>query len=379
MSTMRPAVLHVITHLALGGAENVALRMIEALHETYAFEVFAVLEEGNNTPVGREMVARLARLSVPVHFGTRIPFKRGGVLLAACALGRQLRRRRWALVHVHTEIPELTLAQAIALVPGGAPPVLRTVHNARLWDGWGGIGNWTERRLRDAAVAGVSEAALSADDALRIRAGVKPAAAGRRVLVYNGVPEPAASVKPEPRDVCRILYAGRFEPQKGADLIPAILKAAAAITTVRAEVVLAGGGSLEPGIAAGIADPATRWPVRIIPGISALGDQIGKYDVVLMPSRFEGLGLVAIEALFAGVPVVATQAPGLVEVVPADDPLSCPVDDVGALANALAACLADPARFREAVAARLPALRVRFGVPAMAAGYRALYRTVAQS
>jgi glycosyltransferase involved in cell wall biosynthesis len=374
MSSQRPRVLSIITHLALGGAENVALALMEALRDHFAFELFVVLAEGREGDIGRRMIERMAAANIPITFGTERAFKRGGVIEAAWVLRRLLNSLRLALVHVHTEIPELTLAIALALPwSGHRIPSLRTVHNTQLWPEWPRIGTWVERRLGEASVAAVSEAALAADDALRRRAGLPPLPPGRHTVIYNGVTEPVRRFSPRVAGPRRILFAGRFEAQKGADLLPQILAEAAERTAADAEVTLAGTGSVLPEVKRAIDGSGLRWKVEICPGIPDLGERIADYDVVLMPSRFEGLPLVAVEALMAGVPVVATDAPGLVEVVPADDPLSAKVDDVAGLATRLAACLDAPAPWLDYVGERLPALRARFGIDRMVASYRDLY------
>ena len=67
--------------------------------------------------------------------------------------------------------------------------------------------------------------------------------------------------------------------------------------------------------------------------------------VLLMPSRFEGFGMVAAEAMAAGVPLVATEAGSLPEVVgPPEGGILVPVDDAEALATEALALLDDPAR-----------------------------------
>ena len=111
----RPRVLHVITHLAMGGAENVALGLIDSLRDDIDFALFAVVDHREPGPVGRAMAARLTGWGVPFAFGTRRGFKSGGVVQAAWALARTVRRFRPNVIHVHTEIPELTLAVAHVL------------------------------------------------------------------------------------------------------------------------------------------------------------------------------------------------------------------------------------------------------------------------
>jgi glycosyltransferase involved in cell wall biosynthesis len=67
-----------------------------------------------------------------------------------------------------------------------------------------------------------------------------------------------------------------------------------------------------------------------------------------MPSRFEGLPLVALEAAWAGRPVVAAQSPGLEDAVePGSTGLMVPAEDAAALATCLAGLLADPDRASE--------------------------------
>lgn len=377
MSNCRPLVEMVITHLALGGAENVALSIVEALHDSFAFEVFVVLKQNSDSAIGQQMATRLYALDVPIRFGTKRSFKRGGAIEAAWNLRRRLAARRPALVHVHTEIPELTLAVATALPSTrGRVPLVRTIHNVELWPNWGKIGAWVEKRLANASIAGVSMDALKASERTfaSTRATVSPD--NQRVLIYNGVREIQQSPRVPKGDVVRILFAGRFEWQKGADLLAGILKRAEALSPMAAEVTIAGSGSLERQMKADLADVRPRWPTQIIGAIPNLAEQISRFDIVLVPSRFEGLGLVAVEALLAGLPVVATRAPGLLEVVPANDPLSADIDDVEGLAQCIAIALSDLDGARRRIVDRLPDLRARFGIAQMRDRYDMLYRAM---
>ena len=85
-------------------------------------------------------------------------------------------------------------------------------------------------------------------------------------------------------------------------------------------------------------------------------------NVLLMPSRFEGFGMVAAEAMAAGVPIVAAASGSLPEVIaPPDGGFLVPAEDAAALAARAAALLDDPAeRARVSASARVSAERFRW-------------------
>jgi glycosyltransferase involved in cell wall biosynthesis len=100
------------------------------------------------------------------------------------------------------------------------------------------------------------------------------------------------------------------------------------------------------------------------------------FDVLAVPSRYEGFGLVAVEAMLSDVPVVASAVGGLPTVV-GDAGVLVPPDDPVALADALLGLAADPAaRRRLAERGRARALE-RFGIERMAQETLAVYRAVA--
>jgi glycosyltransferase involved in cell wall biosynthesis len=104
-----------------------------------------------------------------------------------------------------------------------------------------------------------------------------------------------------------------------------------------------------------------------------LANALPKFDLVLMPSLYEGLGLTAVESLLAGVPVVATAAPGLTEVFPSDYPWLAPPDDADSFAIVLSRAIAERSRWSETVATAADFARRRFDVSAMCRAYAKLY------
>jgi N-acetyl-alpha-D-glucosaminyl L-malate synthase BshA len=98
-------------------------------------------------------------------------------------------------------------------------------------------------------------------------------------------------------------------------------------------------------------------------------------DLFLLPSQNESFGLSALEALASGVPVIAANAGGIVEVVRnGETGMLCPVGDVEAMARASVEILRDPARWDAMSRLAAEDARARFGHDAIVGQYEALYR-----
>jgi glycosyltransferase involved in cell wall biosynthesis len=95
-----------------------------------------------------------------------------------------------------------------------------------------------------------------------------------------------------------------------------------------------------------------------------------------VPSRAESMPYVVLEAIAAGLPVVASNVGGIPEIFAARAHELVPAGDVAALAKALAALVADPARARVDALARRAAARTRFRIDVMEREIAALYRDV---
>jgi glycosyltransferase involved in cell wall biosynthesis len=192
------------------------------------------------------------------------------------------------------------------------------------------------------------------------------------VVIYNGVdlgelPDHPADLA-EPPLLC---FAGRFEHQKGIDLLlDSLERLMAADPAFR--VAIYGEGSYGGAVAAASA----RRPERIVVNspIADLRARLATFHAILMPSRFEGLSLLAVEALCSGVPVLATRATGLDEVLPPGYPGRCPAGDPGAYSEVIRDFLQNRDAWRvHATKARVVA-RERFSLKTMIAAYDRLYR-----
>jgi glycosyltransferase involved in cell wall biosynthesis len=191
-------------------------------------------------------------------------------------------------------------------------------------------------------------------------------------LIYNGVASP--ELRPDARSHLSVGDAelvvggiGRIHEQKGWD----VLCRAATLVRERApevEFVVVGDGPEREALA-GRAECA---PVRFVgyePNASSL---LGAFDMLAVPSRWEGFGRVAVEGMLSRVPVIAADVGGLSEVV-GDAGLLVPPEQPEALAGAILELARGPARRRSlATSGRRRAVE-RFGTQRMLEEIQALY------
>jgi len=211
----------------------------------------------------------------------------------------------------------------------------------------------------------------------------------RVTIVPHGTPDPllaraavaaARAVARRDHAPLRVLFVGRFEPRKGFDI--AVQVAMAVIDMPNVEMTLVG-GALDDQAQAVIdrlgARAILNHPRVTFAGVlarEALDDAYVAADVVLMPSRFESFGLVAIEAMAAGRPVLALNAGALREVA-RDEYGARTFADTDDVAERIASELVWLATDREELDLRADQARAawaaRFSAEAMAEGIEAFY------
>lgn len=171
-----------------------------------------------------------------------------------------------------------------------------------------------------------------------------------------------------------VLTVGRLVTQKGHRSLVAAVPALAARFPDLAVVVIGSGGLHEPltrqaaelGVSRSVHLPGFRADARML---------LDAADVFALPSRQEAMPLAALEAMDAGLPVVATRVPGSTEVVlDGQTGRLVPRDDPAALAQALGALLSDGALRTRYGAAGRERFRSHYTSSRMAAQTLAVYQ-----
>ena len=174
------------------------------------------------------------------------------------------------------------------------------------------------------------------------------------VVILNGIaPVQASKSKNELRnqifrelemqaDDLLLLSVGRLAIQKGhtylLDAVPEVLK-----QFPNAHFAIVGDGHLRSSLQEQVSKLGLGACVHLLGTRADISDLLFAADVFVLPSLWEGLPLVLLEAMSAGLPVVATQVEGVQSIIVNNKNGSLiPSKDVGAIAAALIDILGDP-------------------------------------
>lgn len=321
------AIVHVIGALIAGGAERFVASLLEQLRGD-GLDMRLWTLSSRTDCVGERMRARLVEAGVAVHSG---PTARVGLRTLLWYAGR-LYRDDPAIVHLHT--PNTELAHRIAsLTHLRRPEIFRTLHST-------GVPQGLVTRL--ALLTNRAECSIACSDAT-LQA-YQRLIRGKKLIIQNAVqfPLPVRDLQASARykqelglepDLYHFVHIGRMaggslaSAPKAHDVALRAWQKASLGTAARLHLL--GDGPLRPELQrlAG-SDHSIRFH-GVRPDVA---EWMMAADCLVMPSRFEGLPLVGIEAVGWGLPCVFSDIPPLRELQP---PLAywTPADDIDQLAE----------------------------------------------
>ena len=370
---------HLITHFSLGGAERVAANIAES--QTHGMEYHVVEIMRGRTAYTPKFIGELEKAGVRCHrswmpdVSFHFLFERIAALLFPLRMLYIMLRWHPDVIHTHTETPDLALYVFSRVFPRmlRRVKIVRTIHNTRLWTGLPRTAQWVEAffKSRNANIA-ISD---SVRDSYADRFGeVAP-------IINNGVAEVeqkdyfnAQRTKLKAQNSkLKILFAGRLEPQKGVVVLCKVLKMLAG--DARFFFTIAGDGSQRTLVEQTLAEIAAEGKplnAQLVPPIFGLAGYMQSFDYLFMPSEFEGLSMLSMEASLNRLPVIANACPGLADTLPADWSLLAHgnnIDDYRRIFNLL------PTADRDALTQQAYAFaKERFSVRTMQEHYEAWYK-----
>jgi glycosyltransferase involved in cell wall biosynthesis len=358
--------LLVVDSLEVGGAERHVVDLAMALHRKgHEVEVACSVSGGLSEP--------LEAAGVPVWPLARRLVKRRVSVAYARGIRRLLGERRFDLVHAH--IFASAVAAAIATLGKGVPLVI-TEHTEASWQTWRTrrVSRWAHRRAkRVIAVSTPIERRLIERDGVpphlvtRIPNAVIPAS--------DEPPDPAGPLPDAWVEGPLVGVVARLQPEKG---VANFLKAAARVSEIspRARFLVVGDGPLREELLNLVEHLGISERVRFLGYRTDSRALMGLMDLLVVPSLTEGSPLIVLEAMAAGVPVVASAVGGIPDQVRhGREGILVPPDDPDALGDALGALLRDPAYARRLGEAGRRRTENEFSHETLVRRIEAVYRT----
>jgi glycosyltransferase involved in cell wall biosynthesis len=361
-------VAHILSSLQIGGGERMALELaagqVSAGNDVMVVSL-APPPDGPLVDAFRGRGVEVQRVAKGPGFDVTLPLR----------LAALFRRRHVGVVHTHNRQPLIYGAAAGKLA--GAK-VVHTRHGP-------GRGTRREQWLRrgastmvDAYVAvSPALAALTRELGDCSDAKLKVIENGVDMQTFGGAAGERAAARAElgiPADAWAVGSVGRLAPEKN---YPLLVRAAAPLLGPHARLLLVGDGREAEAIRAEIAARGVGAFTAMAGARHDIPRCLAALDAFALSSRMEGLPLCALEAMAAGLPVIATAVGGLPTLI--EDGVTgflVPSDDEQALGRALAALRDDPARARAVGERGRAHVRRLYAHDAMVRRYLALYTSV---
>ncbi len=367
-------VLHIIRATGVAGAERHLLTLLGGLRARGHDAQLALLT-GQQQPL-QDYRAQLRERDIPLHSFTMRGHLQPQLLPWLYTLMRELRPRV-----VHTHLFHADLYGALASRFAGVPALVSSRHNDnnfRRRQPWRGL----NRQLWRLADAGIAISQAVADFAVE----VEGAPRDKLQVIHYGLQLPAQS------QADRQALRSRMRTQLGAEESQPLLGMACrlveqkgvsdalqAFAGTRAEfpqarLIIAGDGPLRAQLESEAAQAGLTGSVRFLGWRDDVPQLLAACDLFFMPSLWEGFGLVLLEAMAQGLPVVASQVSAIPEVVAAEETgLLAPPRDVPAFREALLTLLRDPALAHDMGQAGMERLATHFSAERMVDATAALY------
>lgn len=303
---MRNNIFHIISKFDIGGAEKIALNICKSQNKNIQYHLFEVFR--TKSTYRDKFIKEAKNHGIIIH---QSPFKNKklGIILFPFVFIFSYLKFKPVIIHTHTEVPDIAI-YIFSKLFNPKNVNTRTIHSTKLWNNWSRLGNRIETFYQN------KNCNIAISESVR-NSYIRKYKVSSIPVIYNGIDEvkqiPYTEIKP---NKINILFAGRFSYEKGIDTLISILDMFKNKENLYFHII--GSGDKEKEIYEKFKECNN---VCIKDKIYNLSCYIGSFDYVLIPSLFEGLGLISLEASLSKVPVIINNCAGLNETTPYDWPL----------------------------------------------------------
>ena len=346
-------IVHILPALPFGGAEKMVVELIR--HSNREEFNFSIITFFDNNPLAAELPP-----DVPVF----VVSKKGKLDWGLIGrVQKQLEILQPDIVHTHLfggDVWGRLAARRLRI------PVITTEHNINIGESWvhALVKRWLRHKSQihvalSQAIAHYMQRTYGIHDPQIIPTGVE-------LERFTNVTAPVFGTP------LKILLLGRLTVQKGQIIA---LRALSGIRHHNWRLTIAGNGEDKEKLVHMTNALALADRVRLVSATHDVSKLLAEHDVLIMPSLWEGLGIVAREAMAAGRVVIASRTGGLPEFIThGQTGYLVEPNDVGALREAIKHVIEYPDEALSVAAEARVFADANFGIMPMVVAYSALYR-----
>lgn len=309
-------ILHIVNRVGNGGSESGTINLARGQAHFHHVRVVGIKPPlKTNQDIAGALIKLLEQDGVGYHelnFSNLPP----RLFVAAFRLKSIIQSFEPDIVHLHTDHPEYLFA---IIKPWVKCLVVRTIRNTVFWPTSTYRGRFTERRITDAVTVHFDHDNIASLNRRRAEFGLKPPTTIE--VIPNAINRHCETNSAEApvqyhEGFVNLGYIGRLSYQKGPDILFQALEQLPANTVVLHVIgdgedkqkLMKMAESIQQEIIFYGAVPFARQYIKV-------------FDYLVVPSRYEGFGLVSLEAQLEKTPVIAARSPGLLNSLPEDWPL----------------------------------------------------------
>lgn len=342
---MKPKILIIIDQLEVGGAQTFALDLYEKLATDFDIYFLALRDKTDSLILNK--AKEFAKNVVILDLNFKKPF------FIIEKIKQEIEKVKPNIVHTHLVYADIYGRWAAK--KNGVKNIFSTVHNLEPWRG--NLLNLTGLRvaLLDRYLARSTKKIIALSKKMK---GVLVKKEGipkdKIAIIYNGVN--TWRFRPQPKNWAKIKelnidpqktilgFIGRLEPQKGVSFL---LSAFAKLKNKNLVLLIIGGGSLKKELEQKAKRIKSQNKIIFLGQREDMVDLLNIIDILVMPSLFEGMPIVLLEAMACHKIIIATNVPGIKGTVNSTEAKLIKPRDMSLLKKAMEEVLRSPEKYQK--------------------------------